>query len=124
MSKKNTVASAYTTYRHLQQYCSLPSVCCRRVTLGKKCRRWQQIAISIVSDQSLSYLVFSSLSIYLSLYISFYLFTYLFIYQCTSGLFRILHRRSHTHTHAQNKTKKYLSRVTQRKFEIDYFSKV
>ena len=26
MGKKNTVVSAYTLYRHLQQYCSHPSV--------------------------------------------------------------------------------------------------
>ena len=27
MGENNTVVSAYTTYRHLQQYCSHPSIC-------------------------------------------------------------------------------------------------
>ena len=31
MGERNTVVSAYTTYRHLQQYCSHPSICCVRV---------------------------------------------------------------------------------------------
>ena len=27
MDESNTVVSAYTTYKHLQQYCSHPSIC-------------------------------------------------------------------------------------------------
>ena len=28
MGESNTIVSAYTLYRHLQQYCSHPSICC------------------------------------------------------------------------------------------------
>ena len=27
MGESNTIVSAYTSYRHLQQYCSYPSIC-------------------------------------------------------------------------------------------------
>ena len=40
MDESNTVLSAYTMYRHLQQYCSHPSIC-EKVPIGleKKCLR-------------------------------------------------------------------------------------
>ena len=38
MGESNTVVSAYTLYRHLQQYCSHPSICWQR-------RSWEIIAI-------------------------------------------------------------------------------
>ena len=44
MCESNTVVGAYTTYRHLQQYCSHPSICifksriCKENTCFKKNR--------------------------------------------------------------------------------------
>ena len=74
MDESNTVVSAYTMYRHLQQYCSHPSECSvLKRQLPVTCRYFVTVCLLCQSVLVYRYL---SLSLYPSTSISFYCLFY------------------------------------------------